>query len=111
MTERELDKFTDLSHLLATSTNVIITDISKIRFFVLSLDRVSLCGYGVSRVKFDTPRTMPLTSMDDGILSNYTELCGVGLDNLEFDSAHTATDKESVALADWPICCDAVMVS
>ena len=44
MAQRKLDKFTDLSHLLAAATNVVIADIGEVGLFVFALDRVALCG-------------------------------------------------------------------
>ena len=51
---------------------------------------------------------MALTSMDDGILSNYTEFCRIGLNNLEFDGTHTTTDEKSIPFANGSVCCNAV---
>ncbi len=41
--------------------------------------------------------------MDDGILSDYTELGWICLDDLELDGTHTSSDEESVTLADGAV--------
>ena len=42
MPKGQLDELTDLSHLLAATTNIVVSDIVEIRLFVFALDRVAL---------------------------------------------------------------------
>jgi hypothetical protein len=51
VTQWEFDQLADLSHLLAASSNVIISDVSKVGLFILTLDRLAF-------------------AVDDGILSD-----------------------------------------
>jgi len=44
-----------------------------------------------------------LTSVDDGILGDYTIFSGVGLDDFELYSSHPTTNKEGIALANGSI--------
>ena len=44
MPQGQLDELTDLRHLLAAATNVVIANIGEVRLFVFTLDRVTLCG-------------------------------------------------------------------
>lgn len=39
------------------------------------------------------------TTVDNGVLCDYTELGGICVHNFEFDCSHTATNEESVAFA------------
>ena len=43
MTKGEFNKLTNLSHLLAATTDVIISDIVEVRFLILALDGIALC--------------------------------------------------------------------
>ena len=45
MPKGQLDELTDLSHLLAATTNIVVSDIVEIRLFVFALDRVALWRY------------------------------------------------------------------
>ena len=42
MTKGQLNKFTNLGHLFSASTDIIVADISKIGFFIFTLDGISL---------------------------------------------------------------------
>jgi hypothetical protein len=66
--------------LLATTTDVIVTNVIEVRLFVLAFDRVTLC-------------------MDHSVLGNDTVLGGVGFNDLELDGSHTSSYEESVTLA------------
>lgn len=87
MTEGKFNKLTNLSHLLATATDIVVTNIVKVGFLVLTLDGVTL-------------------SVNDSILSNNAEFGGIGFNDLELDCSHTTTDKESVALPDRSVSLD-----
>jgi hypothetical protein len=84
MAERKLNHFSDLGHLLAAATNVIISNFVKVVLLLVSLDGLAL-------------------AVDDGILCDDTELWRVDLDNLELHLSHATTDNEKVALADWSV--------
>ena len=73
-----------MSHLLAATSNVIITDIVEVGFLVFTLDGITL-------------------SVDDGVLGDDTELGRVGLNDLELDCSHTTANEESVALSDGAV--------
>jgi hypothetical protein len=81
VTKRKFNEFTDLSHLLAATSNVIVADVGQVGLFVLALDGITLDVY-------------------DGILSDNTVLGRVCLHHLELDRTHGSTNKEGVALAD-----------
>ncbi len=42
MTERKFNKFTNLCHLLAATTDIIVSDIAEVRFLILALDSIAL---------------------------------------------------------------------
>lgn len=48
MTERKFDQFTDLSHLLSATANIVIADVCKITLLVFSLYGVSLYKMAVT---------------------------------------------------------------
>jgi hypothetical protein len=84
MPERQLHQLTDLGHLLPTPTDVIVTDIIQVSFFVLTLDRLAL-------------------TVDDGILSDYAIRRRINLDNLEFNLSHATANGEEIVLPERPI--------
>jgi hypothetical protein len=84
MAKRKLDHFSDLSHLLAASTNVVIADLVQVVLLLFSLDRLAL-------------------AMNNGILSHDTIFRGIHLYNLEFNLSHTTTYDEQVSLLDWSV--------
>lgn len=45
MTEGEFDEFTDLRHLLAASSDVVVSDVGKVALLILTLDGLSLCRW------------------------------------------------------------------
>ena len=47
MAKGKLDKFTNLSHLLAAATDVVVSDFIQAGFFLLALNGVTLCSKGV----------------------------------------------------------------
>ena len=96
MAERQLDELTNLSHLLTTATNIVVTDLVQVGLLILALNRIALCN-DVNVNSMDVSDI--LTCMDDGILRNYTEFGGVGLNDLELNSSHAPSDKESITLA------------
>jgi len=85
MSQRQLDKLTDLGHLLANTTNVVVADLVEVTLLVLALDGLTF-------------------AVDDSVLCDNAKLWGIHLDNLELDLSHTATDCEEVALADGSVC-------
>jgi hypothetical protein len=58
MAKGQLNQFTDLGHLFPAATDVVVANVSKIRFFFLTLDGVSLwkrwSGFRVSRCETAT---------------------------------------------------------
>ena len=42
MTQRELDEFTDLSHLLSAAPNVVVANVAEVRLLVFTLDGIAL---------------------------------------------------------------------
>jgi hypothetical protein len=45
VTEGEFDEFTDLRHLLAASSDVVVSDVGKVALLILTLDGLSLCRW------------------------------------------------------------------
>ena len=43
MPERKLDQLTNLRHLLAAATDVVVANVAKVCLLVLTLDGVALC--------------------------------------------------------------------
>jgi hypothetical protein len=84
VTERKLDELTDLSKLLAATSDVVVTNVCEVRLLVLALDGLAL-------------------GVDDGVLSNDTVLGGIRLDNLELNTPRSSLGEESVALADGAV--------
>jgi hypothetical protein len=84
MTQRQLDQFTDLSHLLAATTNIVITDLVEVALLILSLDWLTL-------------------AVNNCVLGNNAVLWRVDLHNLKFDLSHTTSYCEQVTLAHWSV--------
>ena len=103
MTEGQLHKLSNLCHLLAASTNIIVSHIRQVSLFVFSLDGIALCeSYcQVSELYF---RFKIHTSVDHCILGHYTELRWIGLNNFELHCSHATADQESVAFANGTVC-------
>ena len=100
MTQRKLNQFTNLGHLLAYATNIVITNIIKVGLLILTFDGVALC---LSSERGEYTHRKLLTCEDNGVLGDYTIFCRVCLHNLKFHCTHAAADKESVAFANRPI--------
>jgi hypothetical protein len=81
--EWKFDHFPDLSHLLATATNVIITYVVEF-LFIFSLDWFA---FGV----------------EDSLGANNADFSWFSSNNLEFDSFEIASDNEVVSFFDWSI--------
>lgn len=79
--EREFDHFSDLGHLLAASTNVIVPNVRQVGLFIFTLDGFP---FGVN----------------GRILSNNAVLGGICFDDFELDTSASATGEEGVAFAD-----------
>lgn len=84
MAQRQLDHFTDLSHLLAAATNIVVSNLVEIVLLLIALDGLAL-------------------AVDDGVLGDNTVFRRVDVDHLEFDLPHAAADEEEVTLADRPV--------
>src|SRR5436190_20366546 len=84
MPEEKLNQLSDLSHLLSAATNVIVTDLIEIPFFVFSLN-----GFAVA--------------VDHCILCYDAKLGRINFDNLELNLSHTATAREQIPLFYRPI--------
>jgi hypothetical protein len=84
MTERQLDQFTDLSHLLAASTNIIVANLVEVALLILSLDGLTL-------------------AVNNCVLGNNAVFGRVNLHNLKFDLSHTTSYCEQVTLSDWSV--------
>ncbi len=85
MTEGQLDQLSDLRHLFAASTDIIVANLIQVTLLIFSLNRLAL-------------------SMDDGVLRNNAELWWIDLDNLEFNLPHATTHSEKVALPYRTVC-------
>mmetsp|Transcript_4701 Transcript_4701/g.7322 ORF Transcript_4701/g.7322 Transcript_4701/m.7322 type:complete len:212 (+) Transcript_4701:1611-2246(+) len=83
MTKRQLNHFTDLCHLFAASTDIVVTDIVHL-LFILALDGVSL-------------------AMNDGIGRNNAVGTGICFDDFELHRMHGGSDQEQVALLDGTV--------
>ncbi|TFB02298.1 hypothetical protein CCMA1212_006004 [Trichoderma ghanense] len=79
MAEGKLDHFSDLSHLLAASTNVVIADLVQVVLLLVALNGLAL-------------------TVDDGVLGDDAVFRGIYLDDLEFHLSHATTDNEQVSL-------------
>lgn len=84
MSQGKFDKLTDLSHLLAASSNVVISNLIQVAFFILALDGLAF-------------------AVDDSILSNNAKFWWVDFHNLELYLPHASTDCEQVTLADGAV--------
>lgn len=84
MSQRQLDKLTDLCHLLPASTDIIVSDLVEVTLLVFPLNGLAL-------------------AVDDGILGNDAVFRRINLDNLKLDLSHATTAGEEVALSDGPI--------
>ena len=78
MSERQFNEFTNLGHLFAHASDVVVTDIVE-AFFVFAVNRFSFAEDFRIRC-------------DDAIFSR------ISLDNLEFNRAHATTSQEGVTL-------------
>ena len=83
MTQGELDKLTNLRHLLAHAPDVIVTYFVE-PLLVLSVDWLALAE-------------------DLRVRRNNAVLSGIRLDNLELNSTHPTSREESVALTDGTV--------
>jgi hypothetical protein len=83
--QRKLNHFTDLSHLLAAATNIIVANLVEVVLFFVSLKWLTL-------------------AVNDCVLRDDTVLRRIDLDYFEFDLPHTTTDCEEIALADGSVC-------
>lgn len=84
MTERQLDQFTDLSHLLAATTDIVVTNLVEVTLLILALDGLAL-------------------AVNNCVLGNNAVLWRVDLHNLKLDLSHTTSYCEQVTLADWSV--------
>jgi hypothetical protein len=80
----QLYHFTDLSHLLATATNVVITDLVEVILLLIALEGLTL-------------------AVNHRILGHNAILWGIDLDNLELNLPHATTDGEEITLSHWPV--------
>ena len=83
MTQGELDKLTNLGHLLAHAPDIIVTYFVE-PLLVLSVDWLALAE-------------------DLRVRCNNAVLSGIRLHNLELNSTHPTSREESVALADGTV--------
>ena len=83
MTQGELDKLTNLRHLLAHTPDIVVTYFVK-PLLVLSVDGLALAE-------------------DLRVRCNDAVLSGIRLDNLELNSTHPTSRKESVAFTDGTV--------
>ncbi len=107
MPEGKFDQFTDLSHLFAAATDVVIADFVEVCFLVFALDRIALCTTSLAEDSSNM-RGKYCTCVDYGILRDYAVLRGIGVDYFELHRPHTTTNQESVALADRTVRCSGV---
>mmetsp|Transcript_4607 Transcript_4607/g.6397 ORF Transcript_4607/g.6397 Transcript_4607/m.6397 type:complete len:223 (+) Transcript_4607:1885-2553(+) len=80
MTKWKLDHFTDLCHLLAAATNIIVTNIVHF-LFVLTFHWITF-------------------AVDDSVGGHDTVRSGIGLNDLELNGMHCRSDEEQVTLLD-----------
>jgi hypothetical protein len=83
--ERQLDKLSDLSHLLPAASDIIVSDLVEVALLVFALDGLAL-------------------AVDNCVLCNNAVLWGVHLDDLELDRPHGGPAGEGVALSERPVC-------
>ncbi len=76
VTQRKLDQFTNLSELLAHTTDIIVANVVE-PLLIVALDGVAL-------------------AVDDGVGSDDAVRRRIGLDNLELHSTHATTNQEIV---------------
>lgn len=74
MAQRQLNELTDLSHLLAAATNVVVADICEIAFLIFTLDGLAL-------------------GVNDSVLGDNAVLGRVGLDDLELDAPELVGER------------------
>jgi hypothetical protein len=84
MPQGQLNKLTNLSHLLPAATDIVVANLVKVALLVLTLYRLTF-------------------AVDDGILGNDAELRRVHLNNLELNLPHTTASCEGIALANRPV--------
>mmetsp|Transcript_28442 Transcript_28442/g.80059 ORF Transcript_28442/g.80059 Transcript_28442/m.80059 type:complete len:454 (-) Transcript_28442:148-1509(-) len=83
VTQRELDHFTNLGHLLSATADIVVPHVVHL-FFVFALDRLSL-------------------AVDDGVRGHDAVRGGVRLHDLEFHGVHGGSHQEEVALLDGTV--------
>ena len=83
MSQRKLDHLTNLGHLLAAATDIIVTNFFGV-ILIVSIDR------------------FPLVKKGGGGCYN-TILAGVNVDNLELYRPETTSDDEGITLLDWAV--------
>lgn len=84
MTKGKFDEFADLSHLLTSPANIVITDIGQVVLLVLASD-----GFAFGE--------------DFSIRTDDTERTGFTLDDLELHSPHPTTGQEEISLLDGAV--------
>jgi hypothetical protein len=84
MAKRKFNKLTNLSHLFAATTDIVVSNIVEITLLVLALDRLAL-------------------AVDHSVLGNDAVLWRVHLDDLELNLTHTSAHSEEIALSDWSV--------
>jgi hypothetical protein len=84
MAKWKFNKLTNLSHLLAAATDIVISDIVEVTLLVLTLDRLAL-------------------TVDNSVLCNNAVLWRVDFDDLELNLTHTSTHGEEIALTHWSV--------
>jgi hypothetical protein len=85
VSQRQLNKLTDLGHLLANTTNVVVTNLVEVALLIFALDGLTF-------------------AVDNSVLCDNTELWGIDLDDLELDLSHATSACEEIALADGAVC-------
>ena len=81
MTERQLDHLTNLSHLLAATSNVIITNVVQVSFLIFTLDGITL-------------------TVDDSVLGNLQNECSIlerTFHTMQYGSGSVSTTLNSTA--------------
>jgi hypothetical protein len=75
--ERQLNQFTDLSHLFPAATNIIVANLVQVALLILSLDGLTL-------------------AVNNRVLCNDTVLWGIDFHHLEFNLSHTTSDGKCI---------------
>lgn len=78
MSKRKFNQLSNLGHLFPAASNVVVSNFVQVSFLVLTVERLAL-------------------AMDDGVLSDDSEVWGIQFHNLELHLSHATSYREKVA--------------